>query len=88
MNPSLDVLFFHTPLDELDNILVKMIDQVCEVSLMRIRAEAFSSNPVHIVFPGKNTDITIFVAYKKKPTLCNHQPAQTKTRLVVSSVVI
>ena len=56
MNPSLDVLFLHTPLDELDNILVKMIDQVCEVSLMRVRAEAFSSNPVNIVFSGKITN--------------------------------
>ena len=50
-HPSLDDLFLHTSLDKLDNILVKMIHQVCEVSLMRVRAESFSSNPVHIVFP-------------------------------------
>ena len=58
---SQDALFLHPSLDQLDNILVKMIHQVRKVSLVRVRAEAFSSNPVHIVFPGKITKIFHFL---------------------------
>ena len=47
---SQDALFLHPSLDQLDNILVKMIDQVSEVGLVWVRAKAFPPNPVNIVF--------------------------------------
>ena len=42
-------LFLHPSINHLNNILVKMIDEVSKISLMCVRVKTISPNPIHII---------------------------------------
>ena len=43
------ILLLHPPVDELDNVLVEVVDKVCEVGLVGVGIEAVPPDPVHVV---------------------------------------